>query len=194
MQPSRLAFPFTLLLVLGSSLALAGPGYDHPQHPGPRHHAPPPPKPALVPSWKQQAAPQHQPQQQAPRPGRHPAIQPGPPPPRQQPHPAARPHQPPAQHIRPVHQAPRPPADFRPVQVQIHANRHHIGRGPALPQHVHIVRGKPLPPGWGKRLNAYQHRYVPHYQGYEWRRTGSDLVLVALATGLVHEILHEVLR
>ncbi|HLV17935.1 MAG TPA: anti-virulence regulator CigR family protein, partial [Pseudomonas sp.] len=60
--------------------------------------------------------------------------------------------------------------------------------------HVHIVRGKPLPPGWGKRLNAHQRRYVPHYHGYEWRRTGSDLVLVALATGIVHEILHEVLR
>jgi Ni/Co efflux regulator RcnB len=35
---------------------------------------------------------------------------------------------------------------------------------------------------------------VPHYQGYEWRRAGGDLVLVALTTGIVHEILHDVLR
>ena len=192
MQPSRLAIPFGLLLALGSSLALAAPGYEH-HHQGPRHHAPPPPKPALMPGWKQQAAPQQKPQQHAPHSGRHPAIQSGPPP-RQHAHPAVRPHQPPVNHVRPVHQAPRPPADFRPVRVQIHANRHHIGRGPALPPHVHIVRGKPLPPGWGKRLNVHQHRYVPHYHGYEWRRTGSDLVLVALATGIVHEILHDVLR
>lgn len=182
MQPSRLAFPLGLLLALGSSLALAAPGYDHPHHPGPRHYAPPPPKPALQPSWKQQAtpAPQPQPQQQhSPRPGQHPAIQSAPPP---------------VKHARPGYHAPQPPADFRPVRVQIHANRHHIGRGPALPPHVHIVRGKPLPPGWGRRLNAHQHRYVPHYHGYEWRRTGSDLVLVALATGIVYEILHDVLR
>ena len=90
--------------------------------------------------------------------------------------------------------APRPPVDFRPVQVQIHANRHHIGSGSPLPHHVHIVRGKPLPMGWGKRLNAHQRRYVPQYHGYEWRRAGSDLVLMALATGIVHEILHGVLR
>src|SRR5690606_8693982 len=177
MQPSRLALSLGLLLTLGSSLALAAPGYEHhPHHQGPRHHAPPPPKPALVPAWKQQAVPQHKP------PRRQPAQ------------PAVRPHQPPVRHVRPVHQTPRPPADFRPVRVKIHANRHHIGIGPALPPHVHIVRGKPLPPGWGKRLNAHQLHYVPHYHGYEWRRTGSDLVLVALATGIVHEILHEVLR
>ena len=97
-------------------------------------------------------------------------------------------------HQPPVRQAPRPPADFRPVRVQIHANRHHIGYGPTPPPHVHIVRGKPLPPGWGRRLNAQQHRYVPHYQGYEWRRAGGDLVLVVLASGIVHEILHDVRR
>lgn len=193
MQPFRLAIPLGLFLALGSFAAQGAPGYE--PYPRPHHHAPPP-KPALVPGWKQQAAPAPQPQQpqHKPRPGQQVVIQPGPPPPRHQPHPGARPHQPPPKPVRPVHQAHRPPADFRPVHVHIHANRHHIGRGPALPPHVHIVRGKPLPPGWGKRLNAHQRHYVPHYHGYEWRRTGTDLVLVALATGIVHEILHEVLR
>lgn len=187
MQPFRLAIPLGLFLALGSFAAQGAPGYE--PYPRPHHHAPPP-KPALVPGWKQQAAPAPQ---HKPRPGQQVVIQPGPPP-RHQPHPGARPHQPPPKPVRPVHQAHRPPADFRPVHVHIHANRHHIGRGPALPPHVHIVRGKPLPPGWGKRLSAHQLHYVPHYHGYEWRRTGSDLVLVALATGIVHEILHEVLR
>ena len=181
MQASRLALSFGLLLTLGSSLALAAPGYE-------QSHQPPPPHPAVMPGW-QQAAPERKPQHQVPHTNRHPAMQSGPP--RQQAH---RQHQPPVWHVRPAHQASRPPTDFRSVRVQIHANRHHIGYGPALPPHVHIVRGKPLPPGWGRRLNAHQHRHVPHYQGYEWRRAGGDLVLVALTTGIVHEILHDVLR
>ncbi|MGE4405736.1 anti-virulence regulator CigR family protein [Pseudomonas sp.] len=85
------------------------------------------------------------------------------------------------------------PSDFREVHRSVHANRHHIGRGPALPAHVHIVKGKPLPRGWGKRLSPQQLRYLPHYHGYEWRRTGSDLLLVAVATGIVFEVLHGVL-
>ena len=190
MKPIRLAIGLGAMLALGSSLALAAPGYEQSHQPPPRHAAPPP-HPAVMPGW--QAAPERKPQHQAPHTGRHPAMQSGPPP-RQQAHPGARAHQPPVRHVRPAHQAPRPPADFRPVRVQIHANRHHIGYGPALPPHVHIVRGKPLPPGWGRRLNTHQHRYVPYYQGYEWRRAGGDLVLVALATGIVYEILHEVLR
>jgi Ni/Co efflux regulator RcnB len=99
-----------------------------------------------------------------------------------EPYPRPHHHALPPKPVRPAHPASRPPADFRPVHVQIHANRHHIGYGPALP------------PGWGRRLNTHQHRYVPHYQGYEWRRAGGDLVLVALTTGIVHEILHDVLR
>lgn len=182
MQPSHLAIPLGILLALGSAQTLAAPGYDHP-HPAMRHHAPPPP--AYHAGGKHHAAP-------AARPGKHVTIRPGPPPPPRS-HPAhVRPFHP-AQHARPAPHVP-PPRDFRPVRVHIHANRHYIGRGPALPPHVRIVRGKPLPPGWGRKLSHQQHRYVPHYRGYEWRRAGSDLVLVALATGIVHEILHEVLR
>lgn len=191
MQASRLAVSFGLLLTLGSSLALAAPGYEQSHHPPPRHAAPPP-YTAVMPGW-QQTAPERKPQHQAPHTGRQPAMQSGPPP-RHQAHPGARAHQPPVKHARPAHQAPRPPADFRPVRVQIHANRHHIGYGPTPLPHVHIVRGKPLPPGWGRRLNAQQHRYVPHYRGHEWRRAGGDLVLVVLASGIVHEILHDVRR
>lgn len=114
MQASRLAVSFGLLLTLGSSLALAAPGYEQSHHPPPRHAAPPP-YTAVMPGW-QQTAPERKPQHQAPHTGRQPAMQSGPPP-RHQAHPGARAHQPPVKHARPAHQAPRPPADFRPVRA-----------------------------------------------------------------------------
>lgn len=86
-----------------------------------------------------------------------------------------------------------PPADFKPVRQSVHEQRHLIGRGPALPSHVHIVKGKPLPPGYGKRLPAATLAHLPHYPGYEWRRVGSDMVLITISTGLVYEILAGVL-
>lgn len=80
------------------------------------------------------------------------------------------------------------------LHTHVRQQRHHIGKGRALPQHVYIMRGKPLPPGWGKRLSREQSRHLPHYSGYEWRRAGSDMVLVTAATGLVQEILVNVLN
>ncbi|WP_390888748.1 RcnB family protein [Leclercia adecarboxylata] len=35
---------------------------------------------------------------------------------------------------------------------------------------------------------------LPQYQGYEWRRVGSDIVLVAVTTGIVYTILQGVLN
>ncbi|MFB8830187.1 RcnB family protein [Azotobacter sp. CWF10] len=88
---------------------------------------------------------------------------------------------------------PRPPADFGPLRESIREHRHDIGRGPAVPAHVKIVRGKPLPPGWGSRLSARQLRHLPQYRGYEWRRAGSSLLLVDSRSGVVHEVLRGVL-
>ncbi|GAB3377051.1 hypothetical protein GCM10027514_13910 [Azotobacter armeniacus] len=79
------------------------------------------------------------------------------------------------------------------MRQSIHAQRHHIGRGPALPAHVKIVKGRPLPPGWGHRLSTRQLHHLPHYHGYEWRRAGSNLLLVDSRNGIVHEVLHGVL-
>ena len=178
MQSSHPVIGFGLALLLGSPLALAAPAEPRP---GPRGDAQPV---------------QHQYRQR-------------PPPAQAQPVQAQRPT--PAGRV-PVHSAPQhrthsrgshsahgrsygyPPANFQPVRLHIHQQRHLIGRGPELPRHVHVVRGRPLPPGWGQRLSRHQARHVPHYHGYEWRRTGSDMILVAVATGLVYEILHDVLR
>ena len=64
--------------------------------------------------------------------------------------------------------------------------------GPALPPGIqkNLARGKPLPPGIAKKLDGRLVGRLPHYDGYEWQQVGTDLILVALATGLVYEILN----
>ncbi|MDU3293704.1 MAG: RcnB family protein, partial [Pseudomonas aeruginosa] len=34
---------------------------------------------------------------------------------------------------------------------------------------------------------------LPHYDGYEWMQAGTDLLLVAVATGLIYEVLDNAL-
>ncbi|MEE4461510.1 hypothetical protein V2S84_05120 [Azotobacter chroococcum] len=91
------------------------------------------------------------------------------------------------------HAQQRPPADFGPLRQSIRAHRHDIGRGPAVPAQVRIVKGKPLPAGWGSRLNARQLQHLPQYRGYEWRRAGSSLLLIDSRSVIVHEALFGVL-
>ena len=99
-------------------------------------------------------------------------------------------------HIVYVHTAPRrhglPSVDS--LRHQVYQNRQYIGRAERAPTHVVIVQGRPLPKGWGRPLHARQKQHVPHYQGYEWRQSGSDLVLIAAATGIVYAILDNVLN
>ncbi|MCP1475771.1 hypothetical protein ABIA54_000136 [Pseudomonas sp. EB276 TE3739] len=63
---------------------------------------------------------------------------------------------------------------------------------PPLPPGIqkNLARGKPLPPGIAKKLDGRMLGHLPHYDGYEWQQVGTDLILVALATGLVYEILN----
>ena len=64
--------------------------------------------------------------------------------------------------------------------------------GPALPPGIqkNLARGKPLPPGIAKKLDGRLLGRLPHYDGYEWQQAGTDLILVALATGLIYEVLN----
>ncbi|WP_437879776.1 anti-virulence regulator CigR family protein [Pseudomonas sp. LRF_L74] len=87
-----------------------------------------------------------------------------------------------------------PPSDFSAVHQQFHERRDQIGRGAALPPGVQIVKGHPLPKGYGKRLDARALQGLPRYDGYEWRRAGSDVVLVAVTSGIVTAILSGVLN
>ena len=63
--------------------------------------------------------------------------------------------------------------------------------GPDLPPGIqkNLARGKPLPPGIAKKLDGRLVGRLPHYEGYEWQQVGTDLILVALATGVIYEIL-----
>ncbi|KFC09478.1 putative inner membrane protein [Trabulsiella guamensis ATCC 49490] len=56
-----------------------------------------------------------------------------------------------------------------------------------------VMRGKPLPPGIEKKtLPASMLGELPNYPGYEWKRIGDDLVLVALSTAIVTAVLNGV--
>ncbi|MHC8371405.1 anti-virulence regulator CigR family protein [Pseudomonas sp. MDT1-85] len=65
--------------------------------------------------------------------------------------------------------------------------------GPALPPGIqkNLARGKPLPPGIAKKLDGRLLGRLPHYDGYEWRQAGTDLILVAIATGIIYEVLND---
>jgi len=53
-----------------------------------------------------------------------------------------------------------------------------------------LARGKPLPPGIAKRYAPPPMvSRLPVYPGHEWRVVGTDLVLVAIATAVVVDIL-----
>lgn len=88
----------------------------------------------------------------------------------------------------------RPPDNFDDVRHTFQQHRDVIGRGQPLPPNIHIVRGHPLPNGYGRRLDQRSLQYLPRYDGYEWRRTGTDVVLIAVGTGIVYEILEGVLN
>jgi hypothetical protein len=71
-------------------------------------------------------------------------------------------------------------------------NRDYWSPGPALPPGIqkNLARGKPLPPGIAKKLDGRLIGRLPRYDGYEWQQVGTDLILVAIATGLIHEVLN----
>lgn len=56
-----------------------------------------------------------------------------------------------------------------------------------------LARGKALPPGIAKRFPPQNMlARLPKIDGHEWRITGRDLVLIAIGTAIVVEILNDV--
>lgn len=65
-------------------------------------------------------------------------------------------------------------------------------RAQALPPGIarNLARGKPLPPGIAKRgLPPDLLGRLPRYDGYDYYMVGSDVVLMAIATGIIVDIL-----
>jgi Ni/Co efflux regulator RcnB len=53
-----------------------------------------------------------------------------------------------------------------------------------------LARGKPLPPGIAKKMvPTPMLARLPVYPGYEWQVAGTDLILVAVATAVVADVL-----
>ena len=88
-----------------------------------------------------------------------------------------------------------PRIDIGQVRIILGDNRDLIGPAQSLPPGIrkNLARGKPLPPGIAKRFDNRLLGQLPRYEGYEWQQVGTDVVLVTLATGLIYEILQNVL-
>ncbi|MGB8714346.1 MAG: anti-virulence regulator CigR family protein [Onishia taeanensis] len=59
---------------------------------------------------------------------------------------------------------------------------------------MNLERGKPLPPGIAKNFDERVRRELPYYDDYEWRRVGSDAVLVDPTNDLILEVIRDILR
>lgn len=57
-----------------------------------------------------------------------------------------------------------------------------------------VARGKPLPPGIAKNFPGDLRGRMPPRPGYDWRTVGPDVVLVEAATGVVVDVLKDILR
>lgn len=58
-----------------------------------------------------------------------------------------------------------------------------------------LARGKPLPPGIAKKyVPGPLLGQLPYYPGYEWMVAGTDLILVAIGTAIVADILKNVFQ
>ncbi|WP_421682027.1 hypothetical protein HKW98_13045 [Stutzerimonas urumqiensis] len=88
-----------------------------------------------------------------------------------------------------------PVVDVARVLAILADNRSLIGPASDLPPGIrkNLARGKPLPPGIAKQLDSRLLGRLPRYDDHEWKQVGADLVLVAVATGIVIEILNDVL-
>lgn len=102
----------------------------------------------------------------------------------------------PGQHDGAVHIDMRGPSvDIGQVRIILGDNRQLIGPTSSLPPGIakNLARGKPLPPGIAKNFDSRLTSRLPYYEGYEWKQIGRDVVLVAVATGIIYEILRNVL-
>ncbi|MDW7746037.1 anti-virulence regulator CigR family protein [Halomonas sp.] len=95
-------------------------------------------------------------------------------------------------------EARRPMIDEREVREIFRSRReylHHDDRNSLPPGiRMNLERGKPLPPGIARNFDERVRRDLPDYEGYEWRRVGTDAVLVDLTNDIIHEVIHDILR
>ncbi|MFP6848178.1 MAG: anti-virulence regulator CigR family protein [Pseudomonas sp.] len=88
-----------------------------------------------------------------------------------------------------------PSIDIGQIRIVLGENHNLIGPTRALPPGItkNLAKGKPLPPGIAKNFDSRLQGRLPHYDGYEWKQMGTDMVLVTIATGIIYEVLHNIL-
>ena len=94
-----------------------------------------------------------------------------------------------------VGQLTHPDINYKQIR-RIAEERHYTGYR-ALPPGIakNLARGKPLPPGIAKKSAPSSIvRELPTYPDYEWKRCGTDLVLVQIATQIVAEVLANIFK
>lgn len=66
----------------------------------------------------------------------------------------------------------------------------------ALPPGIRkkVARGKPLPPGIAKNFPQDLRERLPARPGYDYRSVGADVVLVEAASGVIVDVLKDILR
>jgi len=57
-----------------------------------------------------------------------------------------------------------------------------------------LARGKPLPPGIAKKMPGGLHSQLPMRAGYDYRTVGADVLLVEVATGVIVDVVKDILR
>ncbi len=81
------------------------------------------------------------------------------------------------------------------VQARQLAQQYQMSGGRQLPPGIRkqLARGKPLPPGIAKKVTQPDFlAALPQHPGHEWQICGSDLVLVAVATAVIADVLFDV--
>ncbi|MDI5920316.1 anti-virulence regulator CigR family protein [Halomonas sp. LR5S13] len=95
-------------------------------------------------------------------------------------------------------EARRPMIDEREVREIFRSRREYLQHEDrdSLPPGIrmNLERGKPLPPGIARNFDERVRRDLPYYEGYEWRRVGTDAVLVDLTDDIIHEVIQDILR
>ncbi|UCC23877.1 MAG: hypothetical protein JSU98_09050 [Gemmatimonadales bacterium] len=79
---------------------------------------------------------------------------------------------------------------------EFYASHHQAGARPLPPGiRKRLARGKPLPPGIAKQtLPSQLAAVLPTRDGYQHLQVGVDVLLVEVATGLIHDVLMDVIR
>ncbi len=72
---------------------------------------------------------------------------------------------------------------------------HKVSKAKALPPGIakNLARGKPLPPGIAKKsFSRSEYKDLPQFEGYEWTRAGTSMILSDATTKIIAKVLERV--